>query len=158
MNDVSFTVRPAAPRDAALLTTFRVALFRELGELELPERATALERQSFPAFTTYLERGICYGWLAETAASGPVGSVTLFLFPRFPSPASPSLMEGYLGNVYIVPEYRRSGVATALVKAAIAKGRELGLARIRLHTSASGQPVYTALGFELRTNEMELTL
>jgi hypothetical protein len=39
-----------------------------------------------------------------------------------------------------------------------ATARALGLARIRLHATAEGEPVYAAAGFRPRTDEMELRL
>jgi ribosomal protein S18 acetylase RimI-like enzyme len=80
----------------------------------------------------------------------------LLLFPRLPTPALPPTREGYLLNVYTRPAWRGRGVASALVDAAVADARALGLARIRLHATAEGQPVYAAAGFRPRTDEMEL--
>jgi GNAT superfamily N-acetyltransferase len=65
--------------------------------------------------------------------------------------------KGYLLNVYTEPRWRGHGVAGALVAAA-ARGRELGMARLRLHTTAQGRPVYAAAGFIPRQDEMELVL
>lgn len=154
----NFTVRPSSPQDAAALATLRIALFRELGRHCPPHLEAAFENLSEAAYTAGLERAFCRAWLAETDNQQPVGSVALLIFPRLPSPDSLALFEGYLLSVYTVPEWRRRGVATALVAAAVAKGRELGLGRIRLHATLEGQPVYAGAGFRLRHDEMELRL
>ena len=154
----TFTVRSATPRDATALTALRVALFRELGNHTPPHLQTAFEKLSVSSFTTGLERGHCYAWVAESDTQPPIGSVALLLFPRLPSPDSLALVEGYLLNVYTVPEWRNRGVAAALVAEAVAKGRELGIGRIRLHATPEGQRVYAAAGFRLRHDEMELRL
>jgi GNAT superfamily N-acetyltransferase len=152
------TVRPASPRDATALTILRSALFRELGQHPPPQLQAAFESLSAATFTAGLERAFCCAWLAETDTQQPVGSVALLLFPRLPLPDSLARFEGYLLSVYTVPEWRRRGVAAALVAAAVAKGRELGLGRIRLHATPEGQPVYAGAGFRLRHDEMELRL
>src|SRR5437762_6357186 len=152
----TFIVRSAGPEDASMLTTLRVALFRELGQDVSPERQATFERVVLIAFTEGLERGCCLGWLAESGDRDTIGSAALLVFPRLPSPESHSSTEGYLQSVYTVPSWRKHGVATALSQAAVAKGRELGLARIRLHATHDGQPVYGAIGLLSRENEMEL--
>jgi GNAT superfamily N-acetyltransferase len=141
-----------------MLTTLRVALFRELGHDVSPERQATFERATLTAFANGLKRSDCLGWLAESGNRDAIGSTVLLVFPRLPSPESHSSTEGYLLSVYTVPTWRRQGVATALSQAAVAKARELGLARIRLHATSDGQPVYGAIGFLLRDNEMELCL
>jgi GNAT superfamily N-acetyltransferase len=147
-------VRPATVQDAATLAAFRSALFAELGE----SPAAGFERQAIAAFVAGLEEGRCHAWLAETDDHQPMGAVALLSHPRLPTPGSPADREGYLLNVYTVPRWRGHGVATALVAAAVARGRELGMARIRLRTTAEGRLVYAAAGFVHRLDEMELVL
>ena len=156
-NTRPFAVRFATPLDAQTLGALRTELFTELGRLSASGQP-AFERAAAHALADAIERGDCFAWLAESAPGLPIGSVAMLIYPRLPSPESPDLREGYLLNVYAVPDWRGRGVATALVEAAIAGARELGLARIRLHATAAGQRVYAAAGFILRDDEMELQL
>ena len=60
------------------------------------------------------------------------------------------LDEGSIDNVAVSPEYRRRGVADALVLDAIARGREMGLAFITLEVRAGNDPaiaLYRKHGF-----------
>lgn len=123
-----------------------------------PEQQARFERLTTEAFSAGLTDGSCLAWLAETAHREAVGSVALLLFPRLPSPEMLAPLEGYLLNVFTIPEWRGRGVATALVAAAVAKCRVLDLARIRLHTTDPGVAVYLRAGFVGRENEMELGL
>lgn len=132
-------------------------MFEELGQYTSPAHRSAFEKEAEAAFREGLSDATCLAWLAETG-SATIGSVALLIYPRLPSPASPVRREGYLLNVYTDPDWRGVGVATALVVMAIKKARDLGLARIRLHATAKGQPVYAAQGFVTRDDEMELTL
>jgi predicted GNAT family acetyltransferase len=59
--------------------------------------------------------------------------------------------------VYVVPEQRRRGLATALTRAALDYLRGIGCTHALLHASPSGRPVYTGLGFQ-PTNELRLEL
>jgi len=139
-----------------VLAALRWALFTELGESPSAEAAAAFEQIAVAAFVAGFERGDCFAWLAETDDGRPMGAVALLSYPRLPTPESLADHEGYLLNVYTVPEWRGRGVATALVAAAVVKAREQGMARIRLHATPEGRPVYAAAGFTARDDEMEL--
>jgi len=149
-------IRPATAADAAQLAAQRRAMFQEMGQ-QAPAGPDVFEAESVTAFEESLRLGFCHAWLADTG-SAIVGSVALLIYPRLPSPASFARQEGYMLNVYTVPDWRGHGVATALVATAIAKARSLGLARVRLHATAQGQPIYAAAGFRNRADEMELTI
>jgi len=152
----ALAIRPATEGDAAALAAQRVAMFREMGQTPVAG-PLAFEHQSAAAFADSIARGVCFAWLADTGR-GFAGSVAMLIYPRLPSPALAATREGYLLNVYTVPDWRGQGVATALVATAITKARALGLARVRLHATAQGQPIYAAAGFVARADEMELTL
>ena len=96
-------------------------------------------------------RGAMFAELGESPAAG---------FERHAAAAFVAGFEpkGYLLNVYTVPRCRGHGVAGALMAAAVARGRELGMARLRLHTTVQGRPVHAAAGFTPRQDEMELVL
>jgi len=150
-------VRAAGPDDLDAVVETRVLLFRELGHG--PDAAGEVEFRR--ACRASLERGVRDGharmWVATSGAT-VCGATILLLYPRIPSPANLGAEEGYVLNVYVAPAQRRRGLGAALVAAALREARERGLARVRLHTTASGRPVYATLGFEPRDNEMELVL
>ena len=64
---------------------------------------------------------------------------------------------GYIWNVYVESNYRRQGIATALMNEATNYLKSIGCTRIVLHASPSGKPVYENLGF-IPNNEMRLDL
>ena len=60
-------------------------------------------------------------------------------------------------NVYTEPAHRRNGVARAIMAAIMDSSREQRLARLVLHASKEGRPLYEDLGFE-DSNEMRIKL
>lgn len=66
-------------------------------------------------------------------------------------PCSPSFLRGRIGevlNVYTMPQYRRKGIATELMKNLMAFSKEQELDYIKLIATKSGYPVYKKLGFQ----------
>jgi ribosomal protein S18 acetylase RimI-like enzyme len=154
----AFTTRRATARDAATLAELRDELFRELDPAAAARAPAGFAALCASEFAALVAGDGARAWLAQAADGASVGTAVLLLFPRLPTPALPPAREGYLLNVYTRPAWRGRGVASALVAAAVADARALGLARIRLHATAEGQPVYAAAGFRPRTDEMELRL
>jgi len=149
-----FTVREATTRDVPTLSRFRAELFLELDGAVGSDFEYTCRR----AFESSLASSTCVAWLAETLESEPVGTLALLRFPKLPTPKNPLTTEGYILNVFVVPGWRRRGVASTLLRSAIDYGRRSGLGRIRLHATASGQTVYEGMGFVGRDNSMELDL
>jgi GNAT superfamily N-acetyltransferase len=153
-----FTWRRAWAADATTLATLRLALFDDDGRgAAAGDEASFVERCT-RAFVAAIESGACLAWLAEANDGEAIGAALLLVLPKLPAPRSPGTSEGHLSTVYTRPPWRRRGVATALVHAAIAEGRARGFARIRLHATTAGQPLYARAGFLPRVDEMELRL
>jgi GNAT superfamily N-acetyltransferase len=75
-------------------------------------------------------------------------------------PGSTSFLqsEGYVTNVYTVPEWRGRGVATAVLNATIGYAQTQGARLVFLHTSDAGRSVYENLGFAEYARYMERRL
>jgi GNAT superfamily N-acetyltransferase len=64
---------------------------------------------------------------------------------------------GWVNSVFVIPQYRRQGIARALMQAGIGWLRRRGCEIVRLRTSNAGRLLYEDLGFA-PGNEMELLL
>ena len=65
--------------------------------------------------------------------------------------------EGYIMGMYTRPEFRRRGLATAMMHIILDHLRSEGIQRATLRASYEGRPLYEKLGFE-QTSEMRLKL
>lgn len=105
---------------------------------------------------THLENGSVLAWVADEAGS-VVAASGLTIVDRPPYPGNESGLDGYVTNMYTLPEYRRRGLGTQLLLEVIAGARRLGIQRLYLEASREGQPLYEQFGFRL-TRGMALSL
>jgi GNAT superfamily N-acetyltransferase len=150
----AYHVRRAASDDAEAFTEQRIAAFREIYALAPGLAADEIAAATRVSFRASIERGTCVAWLAVGGGEA-IGSTALFLVERLPSPPNPRSVEGYLAHLYVAPAWRRAGVGSALVRAALDEARARSLGRVRLHATEPGRPLYERAGFRMRTNDME---
>jgi ribosomal protein S18 acetylase RimI-like enzyme len=154
-----YIIREATFVDASMLARYRLQMFSEIEQQPTDDEATAFESHCRQTFEGLLRSGNCVAWLAEVPGeSVPVGTLVMLKFPRLPTLNNSSTIEGYIINVYVVPAFRRKGIASALMLAAIDYSRRERFARIRLRATEAGQAVYEQVGFRLNDNVMELKL
>lgn len=152
------SIRAALPDDLETVLAFRLALLREhaanrmYGRLrtDAPERARKL-------FAAQLASTVEVTFLAEATAPGarrsarrPVGILRCIESRSSPLLDPPTY--GYVASVYVVPEARRSGIASQLLDAAAAWCDARGLDEMRLHTASdndAGNAAWGSLGFEV---------
>jgi ribosomal protein S18 acetylase RimI-like enzyme len=129
------TVRRAGPDDFAAVA----ALWREFGqEVPPPAHVTVDYDKELGEISEILESEVAF--VAEEADGGAVG----FVLGRRRSPGF-----GTLTDLYVAPEARRDGVATALVRALVAAFTELGIEQLDLDvqiSNAVARSVYARWG------------
>lgn len=137
-------VRPAGPGDAPALALLRRYWRRERHGVGLDADPTFEER--FAAwYAAELARGARV-WLALTA-DAPIGMLLLFVHERMPEPVRDPGRWGYVGNVFVLPEYRDGGVGRRLLAAALAYADEHRFARVILNPTRRSIPFYARAGF-----------
>jgi GNAT superfamily N-acetyltransferase len=138
------TVRHATIADldmvAPLFDVYR-QFYRKPADLALAKRFL-LERFQYSESTIFL----------ATDESGAVlGFVQLF--PSFSSGAAARIL--ILNDLFVVPEARRAGIGTLLLRAAAEYGKAVGAVRLTLSTevtNAGAQALYEAEGWKLQTD------
>ena len=129
------------------IVAHRRAIFSEGGE----EDAAALDAMC-AAFRPWLiqkmQSGDYVGWLALAEGRTAAG-VGVWLIDWPPGLHAPELPRADVLNVYTRPEYRRRGMARALMLTALDWCRVTGATVIiRLNTTPAGRPLYESLGFQ----------
>jgi uncharacterized protein (DUF849 family)/ribosomal protein S18 acetylase RimI-like enzyme len=157
----SVRVRVATVADIPLLAGHRAAMFRDMGRLAA-ESETALVQATVEYLRDAIPRGEYLGWVAESTAlpPEPIGGAGVQLRRILPRPQSGGTgiepgPEAIILNVYVEAEWRRRGVAEALMRSVLNSLGERNVSRIVLHASDEGRRLYERLGF-VPTNEMRL--
>ncbi len=123
-----------------------------------PKRDLAVHDAAFPRWVRKQMRAkrlVCF--LVETSDGEVVGGGSLWLRDVQPYPGFPGGKIPYLMSMYTDPAYRGSGIATLVVKRAMAWSKARGFPSMSLHASRMGKPLYEKLGWE-RSSEMNVEL
>jgi ribosomal protein S18 acetylase RimI-like enzyme len=158
----SFTIRAAVAADISTLARQRVTMFRDMAKLA-PVLVEPLERGTASFMRDALPRGEYLAWVAESAGPAPaiVGGAGVQLRPILPRPREDVIdlelgPEAMVLNVYVEPEWRRQGIAEALMRTLLHDLHQRNIRRIVLHAADAGRGIYERLGFTA-TNELRLT-
>jgi GNAT superfamily N-acetyltransferase len=143
---VSYALRRATPRDAALLAEHRGRIWREVGDWDEEPIAAQI-----PVWTAWMADAVADGtyvaWIAEEDSGDAIASGAVLVHVAIPRPGFPSDREGRVQSVYVVPHARRRGIAQAIMAEVMAYARASMLIRLTLHPSDEARPLYLALGF-----------
>jgi GNAT superfamily N-acetyltransferase len=147
-----YRIRRAMIEDAPVIARHRAAMFRDMGDAGGDDVAR-IESASILYLRQMMSERRFLGWLAERQGEVVAGGglVVSQLLPR------PGAVDGgaqaLILNVYCEPEHRRRGLARALMAAMLEWCKRERIARVALHASQDGRPLYESLGF-VQTNEM----
>ena len=150
--DSDYSIRQAVIDDAKVIASHRAAMFRDMGDLSGDDVAR-LENAAFVYMRQMMAERRYLGWLVEREGEVVAGAGMIIsqLLPR------PGAIEGgaqaLIANVYCEPEHRRRGLARALMAAMLDWCKCARMAKVVLHASPDGHPLYESLGF-VQTNEM----
>ena len=85
-------------------------------------------------------------WIARDGARA-LGMVNLLVVERMPRPRQPSSRWGYLGNLFVLPDHRRSGIGSLLVEAVLAHAAARALERVIVHPNERSLPFWRRSAF-----------
>jgi GNAT superfamily N-acetyltransferase len=150
-----FAVREATAADVHTLVSHRRKMWLDIGR-DAPSSVREADRP-YEAWVRRMMRTRRFVGFVATVGEEVAGSGAVWLREEQPRPGMDEGSAPYLLSMYTEPRFRRSGVATAIVRAAILWSRARGYRKLELHASRAGRSVYRALGFE-RTWEMRAEL
>lgn len=148
-------VRELSTDDLELVCRHREQMFRDAGR---EEQTLAAMTPNFRAWLApRLAKRSYFGFLL-THGERPVAGIGLMLIDWPPHPAHPEEdRRGYVLNVFVEPDYRRRGLADALMRLAESEFRRRGVSFAILHATAQGEPLYLKQGWR-GTTEMAKTI
>lgn len=128
------------------LTEIRMKyLLEDFGE-SAAAKETELRRNLSGYFEAHLGRDM-FAYLAEDCGK-IIASAFLVVSEKPANPSFPRGRTGTVMNVYTEKEYRRQGIASAIMKMLIADAEKLELDFIELKATGDGYPLYDSLGFK----------
>jgi len=154
----TYTIVHASTADADVIAGHRVGMFRDMGQVPSEALAAGLQSASASALAELLRDGAYVGWLAIDHGRRVIAGAGVHIKHQLPriSPDGSHVEVApvpLVVNVYTEPEWRRRGIARALMQTLMAWAVDRGFDRVVLHASDDGRPLYESLGFAA-TNEM----
>ncbi|MDR2531416.1 MAG: GNAT family N-acetyltransferase [Oscillospiraceae bacterium] len=108
-------------------------------------------------FTAGLLDGSLVVFVAEDG--GKIVSTSGIMFWRhLPGPAALDGRKAVIANMYTIPEYRKQGIATELMRLQFDEAKARGVRVINLSATEMGRKLYEKLGFEADNDEMKIRL
>ena len=139
-------IRKANIEDINTLIQIRIDFLREeAGNLSIAmEEVLRVQLASY--ISSHLNRDL-YVFLAEQDER-IVSTVFLSMIEKIPNTHFQNGRAGMVHNVYTYPDFRRSGLATALLHVMITEVRQLEISAVDLIATPDGKPLYEKVGFE----------
>jgi GNAT superfamily N-acetyltransferase len=151
-----FRIRSGTLTDVPEILRQRRGMYHDMGHTD-PAGLDAMVTSSEPYLRSAMADGTLHSWLATAQDGRVLGGGVVIITPRLSRPHFPRCHEVSILNVYVYPEYRRRGIARALMQSMIDWCHETGYNYVSLHSSDDGRALYESLGFE-PTGELRLKL
>lgn len=147
------TVRKAAAEDIGLLMKLRIEMLAVVNNI--PEGD--INDEILVNSERYFSNGDSVTALAFDGDI-PAGCATICFIGVMPTFLHPSGVRAHIMNVYTRAEYRRKGAARMMMELILDEARARGASCITLDATESGKPLYSALGFRMSEEHMELNI
>ena len=150
---IEYTI--ATPDMLDLLVSTRIEVLRAANRLDDSADMSRVAAQSRAYYREALSDGSHTGILAfDGDRFAGAGGVSYYrVMPTFHNPSGRC---AYIMNMYVRPDYRRRGIATAILALLVTDARERGSGRIALEATEAGRPLYEKYGFVPALSEMAL--
>ena len=150
----SYDLRLATVEDASILAHHRASMFLDMKDVD-QKGASVIANASRDHLASLIQAREYFGFLAEYEGEVVAGA-GVWLRPLLPRPGVlQGSLEAYVLNVYTERAHRRNGVARKIMEAVLHWSRAQRVARVTLHASDEGRPLYESLGFE-SSNELRI--
>ena len=110
---------------------------------------------TFDFFVKNIETGRHIAFICEDKEK-IIATAGLSLFEMPPTTKLPNGKVAKLMNMYVVPDYRKQGIAKKMLEFVIAYAKEHSYYKVMLNSSPMGERLYQNFGFHLISNEYEI--
>lgn len=138
------------------LDTFIEMRIDQLSE-EGAEATVDLRQPLRDYYCKHMGDGTFAAWLAIDQGR-IVGTSGMSFVEKPPYYSNPSGKIGLLSSMYTRKEYRRRGIARALLDRVVAEARNYGCGTVQITASSMGMLLYTDYGFQKNDHFMQLSL
>ena len=155
MESATSHIRPATAQDITTILQLRRHMYQDMGQTD-PAALDRMMSLTHDYLTKAIPAKTFRAWLGEVQNEIVTGGAVVIS----PWPAHTYDLDcrrATILNVYTCPQHRRQGHARKILETMIAWCKSEGFARVDLHASDDGRPLYESLGFE-PGNEMRLKL
>lgn len=151
-------IRLATINDIEDLVNIRIKFLREINDLKDNEEEELQLKDSLKNyFSQKIPKNEFKAWIAEKngiiiATSG------LTIFRKLGYRDNISGIEGYIANMYTLPEWRNKGIGNQLLTKIIDYMKTTNAKKISLHSEEAAISLYQKYGFKREKNAMKLFL
>ena len=152
---MAITIREIDSGELRATVDLRRAMYKELSDVDLDEGYADWRARHLAFYGGLLASRRGQVFVAEQGGAY-IGMAAVYKLVNHRSEIL-GQQSAYVSNVYVVPAWRRKGIARALTQRTIGWAKDNGCHIVRLRTSPAGRPVYEGLGFR-PSAELELPL
>jgi ribosomal protein S18 acetylase RimI-like enzyme len=150
-------IRPATDADLGLVATMRLAFLADHRGVRATDFESLFIERTHRFVADRHRAGDLLTWFADDGDRS-VGVVSMLMRSVPPRPDAFATVEGYLLNLYVVPERRRQGIGQQLLDAGLGHAAANGYRRLVLHATDDGRAMYETAGFVRNDRWYELDL
>jgi len=145
--DISnITVRKVTGSDISDMVGYRIDYLAEMQGERSQAYIEILKRDLTDYFTEGIREGSFIAVLAES--EGKALSYGGMVIRKIPGDFNQSFyLEADILNMYTLPEARKMGISTRVLRSLISEARSLGISKLALHTTKAGEKMYRSNGF-----------
>jgi len=140
-------IRRVEAADVPQMTATRIDYLTEMQGERPDHYRQELQQNLRHFFLQAMEDGSFFALLAEL--DGIVVSYGGMILKKIPGDFNKSTyLEGDILNMYTLPDYRRKGISSLILKQLLIEAKSMGVSKVALHCSKDGEPLYRKFGFD----------
>jgi GNAT superfamily N-acetyltransferase len=140
-------IRRVEAGDIPAMTSARLNYLTEMQGQRTEAYLQELQQNLESFFKQTMAEGSFFALLAEY--EGTVVSYGAMVLKKIPGDLNQSsYLEGDILNMYTLPEFRRKGISSLILKQLMNEAKAMGVSKVALHCSKDGEPLYRKFGFE----------